>query len=106
MGSEMCIRDRLKKVYGETYDPFSKWESGEGAAILPDGKGSMYVKVPMLGRWLGYKDSPLDLRVCADGDKIYFMQNGTRSNFDDAKGDRLVLSDGKRSAKFQRVSPP
>src|SRR4051812_27007163 len=86
--TEFKANESLKKVYGDTYDAWTKWESSEGADILPDGKGSMYVKVPRIGHWLGYKDSPLDLAICAgENGNPYFLQNGTRSEFDDKKGD-------------------
>jgi hypothetical protein len=102
--TEFRASGTLKKIYGDSYDAWTKWESREGADILPDGKGSMYVKVPRIGHWLGYKDSPLDLGICADElGKRYFLQNGKRQDFDDKIGDRIELGDGKRSAKFTRA---
>jgi len=96
----------LIKVLGEKYDPFSHWTSSAGAEILPSGKNSMYVKVPPMGKMFGYKDAPLPMEICVDAskpDEAYMMSMGVKHKFDDAKGNRMTLSDGAYSTTFVRV---
>jgi hypothetical protein len=96
----------LKRALGSNYNPFCKWVSVEGAEILPDGRGGMYVKVPPIGKLFGYKDSPLQLEICVDAKdprRAYIMRYGKRLDFDDPSGNRLTMGDGNRSATFVRA---
>jgi hypothetical protein len=96
----------LQKALGAKYNPFTTWVSKEGAEIVPVKSGGMYVKVPMLGKLMGYKDTPLPVEICVDAAKphrLYLVRFGKRMDFDDAGANRITLGDAKNSATFYRA---
>lgn len=96
---------RLKKIYGEKYDPFVKWDGGMGASLTPDGKGVFDSDTTALGWIRGLpRHIYIPTQICADmkTGKPYLLMYNKKQFFTDKTLNEITLSNDKGSNTYRR----